>query len=101
MKLYSFYKKVAIIVLGLMVYQMFFPVVAYALTTGPTQPENSQWAPIGADNMVDLFSGDFTYNIPLFEIRHTIAVRTDDVVCRPTEQANPVAAVPSCSPTTP
>ncbi|TSJ41864.1 hypothetical protein [Fluviicola chungangensis] len=35
---------------------------------GPDQPEASGFTPIGADNMVDLFTGDFSYNIPLLDI---------------------------------
>src|SRR5687768_9784602 len=32
---------------------------------GPTQPEMSSFKSVSASNMVDLFSGDFSYNIPL------------------------------------
>lgn len=39
-----------------------------AVTSGPTQPEVQQFTPIGASDMVDLFSGNFMYNIPLFEL---------------------------------
>ncbi len=35
---------------------------------GPSQPEMSSFKPVGADNMVDLFSGDFSYNIPLLDV---------------------------------
>lgn len=35
---------------------------------GPTQPEVHSFEPVGTDQMVDLFTGDFTYNIPLFNI---------------------------------
>lgn len=42
--------------------------VAYALTSGPTQPEVQSFEPAGTTEMVDLFTGDFTYNIPLFEL---------------------------------
>lgn len=44
------------------------PAVAYALTSGPTQPEVQSFQPIGASDMVDLFSGDFSYNIPLVDV---------------------------------
>lgn len=40
----------------------------FAVTSGPTQPEVQQFTPIGAADMVDLFSGNFMYNIPLFEL---------------------------------
>jgi len=51
-----------------LVVEIFFPAVSYALTSGPSQPEHVQFAPVGANNSVDLFSGDFSYNIPLFEL---------------------------------
>lgn len=35
---------------------------------GPGQPEMASFSPVGADNMVDLFSGDFSYNIPLLDV---------------------------------
>jgi hypothetical protein len=38
------------------------------LPGGPSQPEMSSFKPVGADNMVDLFSGDFSYNIPLLDV---------------------------------
>ncbi len=34
----------------------------------PSQPEMSEFKPVGADNMVDLFTGDFSYNIPLLDV---------------------------------
>lgn len=41
---------------------------ALALTGGPSQPEVQGFSPIGATDMVDPFSGDFKYNIPLFDL---------------------------------
>ncbi|MFY0255156.1 DUF5977 domain-containing protein [Chitinophaga sp. 30R24] len=35
---------------------------------GPTQPETQTFHPAGTDNMVDLFSGDFHYSIPLLDV---------------------------------
>jgi hypothetical protein len=35
---------------------------------GPTQPEVQSFEPIGTNQMVDPFTGDFTYNIPLFNL---------------------------------
>lgn len=53
----------------LMAIQMVFPSTQmYALTGGPSQPEFKSFTPVGADNMVDLFTGDFQYNIPLMEV---------------------------------
>ncbi len=39
-----------------------------ALTNGPTQPEYSGFTPSKLESMVDLYTGDFTYAIPLMEI---------------------------------
>lgn len=41
---------------------------AWALTSGPSQPELQSFQQAGTSTMVDLFSGDFSYNIPLFEL---------------------------------
>jgi hypothetical protein len=35
---------------------------------GPSQPEMSAFKPVGTDNMVNLFTGDFSYNIPLMDV---------------------------------
>jgi hypothetical protein len=40
----------------------------YAGDGGPTQPEVHSFEPVGTNQMVDLFTGDFTYNIPLFNL---------------------------------
>src|ERR1700749_828281 len=48
--------------------QFISPVAALALTNGPSQPEVQSFEPVGTTDMVDLFTGDFNYNIPLFEL---------------------------------
>lgn len=35
---------------------------------GPSQPEMQAFSSVNANNMVDLFSGDFSYNIPLLDV---------------------------------
>lgn len=35
---------------------------------GPSQPEMQAFQSVNANNMVDLFSGDFSYNIPLMDV---------------------------------
>jgi hypothetical protein len=48
---------------------MFPPVAAHkARGPGPTQPEMQSFSSVNASNMVDLFSGDFSYNIPLMDV---------------------------------
>lgn len=44
------------------------PTISLALTEGPSQPEVQSFEPIGTTDMVDVFSGDFNYNIPLFNL---------------------------------
>jgi len=44
------------------------PSITYALTSGPSQPEVQSFEPAGTSEMVDLFSGDFNYNIPLMDV---------------------------------
>lgn len=62
-----FRKPVSFFLLTAMFLQLGIP-VSYALTSGPSQPETQQFAPAGADNMVDPFTGDFSYNIPLMDV---------------------------------
>jgi hypothetical protein len=45
-----------------------FPTMALALTGGPSQPEVEAFEPVSTTQMVDPFSGDFTYNIPLLNV---------------------------------
>ncbi|MDQ2770308.1 MAG: hypothetical protein M3Y54_07395, partial [Bacteroidota bacterium] len=44
------------------------PTVSYALTTGANQTEFTSYEPIGTTDMVNLSTGDFTYNVPLLDI---------------------------------
>ena len=48
--------------------QVVQPMQLYALTGGPAQPEFSSFTPIGTSDMVDLASGDFSYNIPVMDV---------------------------------
>jgi hypothetical protein len=49
-------------------YQLVLPTVTMALTSGPTQPEVQSFEPVGTTDMVDLFTGDFVYNVPLLDV---------------------------------
>ncbi len=40
----------------------------FARAGGPSQPEVSGFTPIGVSDMVDPFTGDFTYNLPLMNV---------------------------------
>lgn len=49
-------------------FEMVHPTISFALTEGPSQPEVQSFEPVGTTQMVDLFTGDFNYNIPLFNL---------------------------------
>ena len=61
-------KPIAVFLLLNFCIEVFTPAVSYALTGGPSQPEVESFEPIGTSEMVDLFSGDFNYNIPLMDV---------------------------------
>ncbi|RXK86144.1 PA14 domain-containing protein [Filimonas effusa] len=48
------------------------PPLPYAIETledgGPSQPEMQQFTSVNSSDMVDLFTGDFSYNIPLLDV---------------------------------
>jgi hypothetical protein len=61
-------KPIAVFILTNMLVQLCTPFVAKALTSGPSQPEFSSFEPINTTQLVDAFTGDFNYNIPLMDI---------------------------------
>ncbi|RBL92758.1 hypothetical protein [Chitinophaga flava] len=58
----------ALFFLSTLLFQIGFPTVAYALTSGPTAPEATSFEPVDTTEMVNPQTGDFTYNIPLLEV---------------------------------
>jgi hypothetical protein len=69
MKVIQKYRKlIAAFLFILFCTQTLMPNTVYALTSGPEQPEMKGFEPIGNSDMVDLFSGDFSYNIPLMDV---------------------------------
>lgn len=75
MKLLSFFRKsfIAKVIAVIMAVNIFLGFTGnynkiFALTGGPSQPEAQGFQPVGADNLVDLSTGDFSYNIPLFDV---------------------------------
>ncbi|HSC38948.1 MAG TPA: hypothetical protein VLD19_13795, partial [Chitinophagaceae bacterium] len=48
--------------------ETFLPKAPDSVSNGPTQPEMQSFQSVNASNMVDLFSGDFSYNIPLLDV---------------------------------
>lgn len=61
-------KPLAIFMALNMLWEIVCPTLAFALTGGPSQPEMESFEPVGTSDMVDLFSGDFNYNIPLMDV---------------------------------
>lgn len=61
-------KSVAALLILLTLNNLFFPALSYALTAGPTAPEYTSFEPVDTTDMVNLATGDFTYNIPLLEV---------------------------------
>lgn len=61
-------KRTAVLLLLTMFFQVVSPLSALALTGGPSQPEVQSFEPVETSEMVDLFSGDFKYNIPLLDV---------------------------------
>jgi len=48
--------------------QSLAPLTAHALTSGPAQPDFGSFEPANTTDMVDPFSGAFTYNLPLLTV---------------------------------
>ncbi len=66
LKLLSF--KMSAVVFLSTVFLSFVSNESKALTGGPSQPEVSSFTPAGTSEMVDPFTGDFSYNIPLLDV---------------------------------
>lgn len=63
-----FSKVFATVLLVSFLAELLQPMQLYALTGGPSQPEMAGFTPVSTDNMVDLFSGDFHYTIPIMTV---------------------------------
>src|ERR1700741_3251253 len=48
--------------------QICAPTAAWALTSGPAQEEYASFEPVETTQLVDPYSGDFTYNLPLLSV---------------------------------
>ncbi|HEY0029125.1 MAG TPA: hypothetical protein VGC65_00090, partial [Bacteroidia bacterium] len=64
----GFSRSTALMLAFSFLFEITFPTQMWALTGGPSQPEVQSFEPIGTSDMVDLFSGDFNYNIPLMDV---------------------------------
>ncbi len=64
----AFGKSFAVVTAMTFLFQIAYPTFSYGLTSGPSQPEVESFSSINTSDMVDLFSGDFSYNIPLMNV---------------------------------
>ena len=64
----AFKRTIAYFFLILLSTELLLPATARALTSGPSQPETKQFSPASVSDMVDLFTGDLRYNIPLLDV---------------------------------
>jgi len=63
------YKRIIAMFFALnIIFEVISPTMAMALTGGPSQPEVQSFTPISTSDMVNVFSGDFNYNIPLLDV---------------------------------
>lgn len=60
--------KLARVLLILIIADLIRPLSAFALTSGPGQPEVQSFVSLSSAGMVDPFTGDLNYSIPLLEI---------------------------------
>jgi len=61
-------KKISLFLLVIFLSEILSPTISYCLTEGPSQPEYQSFEPVGTTEMVNLFNGDFVYNIPLLDV---------------------------------
>ncbi|HET6243904.1 MAG: hypothetical protein H0V01_04460 [Bacteroidetes bacterium] len=61
-------KSIALFMLINFINQLFCPTLSFALNGGPNAPEFSSFEPVATTDMVNPFSGDFTYNLPVIKI---------------------------------
>ncbi len=48
--------------------ELFSPIHVFGILNGPSQPEMAAFTPAGTTELVDPFTGDFKYNIPLMDV---------------------------------
>jgi len=61
-------KIIAAFFLAIFSTELLSPVAVRALTSGPSQPEITKFEAAGVNDLVDLFTGDLKYNIPLLDV---------------------------------
>ena len=61
-------KKIASLIIVTMLFGIFSPMTGYAITGHKSMPEYQSFEPAATSNMVNMFDGSFTYNIPLINV---------------------------------
>ncbi len=61
-------KIIAVYIVLNIIGQLLYPATSYALTSGPVSPEFSSFEPVVTTDMVNEFTGDFVYNIPVLNV---------------------------------
>jgi hypothetical protein len=64
----SVQRLVSVFLLLNLLVEIITPTAAMALTSGPAQPEFSSFEPVATTDMVNEFTGDFTYNLPVLNV---------------------------------
>ncbi|MDP1801744.1 MAG: hypothetical protein Q8L81_10350 [Bacteroidota bacterium] len=64
----KFLRQVAFFMALNILFEVASPTVAMALTNGSTQPDFIGFEPANSSEMIDLFTGDFKYNIPIMDV---------------------------------
>ena len=62
------YKLLAWVQLLIFLYGLISPSISFGLSNGPSAPESSKFTASGMQQLVDPFSGDFSYQIPIMDI---------------------------------
>lgn len=61
-------KLASTVVALLMTVELVAPIAAFALTGGPVQPDFTNFEPVASSGMVNNFTGDFTYSLPVLNV---------------------------------
>jgi hypothetical protein len=61
-------RRLALFMIILFLNSIISPTALWAISGGPTQPEFTGFQQVSSSNLVDPFTGDLSYNIPLFDI---------------------------------
>lgn len=64
----KFIRFIALFLATELLFTTVLPTISWALTAGPKSPEFSSFTPVATTDMVNLFTGDFNYNLPVIEI---------------------------------